>query len=63
MAMGRCGGEQQLEMFVPTWELRSGSTHVFYERLNDVLRDSGLPRPNPGFQIEIGQYPSSPRDL
>ena len=47
MAMGRrgggvggwWGGEQQLEMFVRTCELRSGSTHVFYERLNALLRE------------------------
>ncbi len=42
MAMGRRGGgggEQQLEMFVHTCELRSGSTHVFYERLNALLRE------------------------
>ena len=42
MAMGRWGGEQQLEMFVPTCELRSGSTHVFYERLNELLREGGF---------------------
>ena len=40
--MGRWGGEQQLEMFVPTCELRSGSTHVFYERLNELLRGGGF---------------------
>ena len=42
MAMGRRGRggvEQQLEMFVHTCELRSGSTHVFYERLNALLRE------------------------
>ena len=42
MAMGRWGGEQQWEMFVPTCELRSGSTHVFDERLNALLRDGGF---------------------
>lgn len=42
MALGRWGGEQQWEMFVPTCELRSGSTHVFYERLNELLRDGGF---------------------
>ena len=42
MAMGRWGGEQQWEMFVPTCELRSGSTHVFYERLNELLREGGF---------------------
>ena len=42
MALGRWGSEQQLEMFVPTCELRSGSTHAFYERLNAQLRDGGF---------------------
>jgi transposase len=42
MAMGRWGGEQQLEMFVLTCELAAGPTHVFYERLNELLRDGGF---------------------
>lgn len=39
MSMGRWDGERQWEMFVPTHELAAGPTQVFYERLNQVLRD------------------------
>jgi len=42
MSMGRWSGEQQLEMFVATCELTSGPTHVFYERLNELLRNAGF---------------------
>lgn len=42
MSMGRWGEERQLEMFVPTCELTSGPRHVFYERLNELLREAGF---------------------
>ena len=42
MSMGRWEDERQLEMFVATHELASGPTHVFYERLNQLLREAGF---------------------
>ena len=42
MSMGRWDGERQLEMFVPAHKLASGPTHVFYERLNGLLREAGF---------------------
>ena len=39
MSMSRWGAERQWEMFVPVAELAAGPTHLFDERLNQVLRE------------------------
>ncbi len=42
MALGRSGGERQGELWLATDQLVLGNGHVFYDRLNQVLREAGF---------------------
>src|SRR6187402_2790436 len=41
MALGK-RQEKQVEMFIPTAQLQAGPGHVFYTKLNTVLRQAGF---------------------
>ena len=42
MGMGRRQSERQQELWVPAGELAGAPRHVFYERLNGVLKEAGF---------------------
>ena len=42
MALGRRGGERQGELWVAAGELPRAPRHVFYEKLNGVLKAAGF---------------------
>ena len=42
MALGRRGGERQGEMWVATGESPRAPRHVFYQKLNGVLKAAGF---------------------
>ena len=44
MVMSRWGEERQRELFVATDRVAKAPRHVFYERLNSLLREAGFDR-------------------
>ena len=44
MVMGRCGEERQRELFVATDRVAKAPRHVFYEKLNSLLREAAFDR-------------------
>ena len=42
MAMGKRGAEQQQDLFIPSDRLPRSPGHVFYQKLNGLLRDAGF---------------------
>jgi transposase len=44
MALGRAGGERQVELWIATDQIARGPGHVFYDRLNQLLKEAGFDR-------------------
>lgn len=44
MALGRCGGERQEALWIPTAAVARGPGHPFYDKLNEVLGEVGFDR-------------------